>query len=259
MKLNHLMLTSVLALALLGSAACSSAEDASGTAGDLGGDPGAGGVTNPSDPGTGVVTDPGTGAGGGETKTEPQPVTGGDPQSIDDVLASLPETKRVNHEILEDLCGKSASCLEDLEVLKTAADDCGECPPSMANFNHDLPSAQLRSGDVPTTYPQVKDVVLVNAGAGDAGDAGGDAAAAPGTDTAIDDLVAKLNEMGDAQTDWSGIVKLADPAEQAAVEQTVKDALAAMTYDETAKALLAGEMVPASDAAKVIDSATANP
>jgi len=256
MKLNHLMLTSVLALALLGSAACNTAEDSSGTAGDLGSDPGTG-VTNPSDPGTGVVTDPGTGAGGGETKTEPQPVVGGgDPESVDEVLAGLPETKRVNYQILEDACGKSASCLEDVNELKSAAEDCADCPPSMANFNNDLTSAQLRNGDVPTTYPQVKDVVLVNESAGDSGADAGDAGAAPGTDTAIDDIVAKLNEMGDEETDWTSIVKMADPAEQAAVEQTVKDALADMTDDETAKALLAGEKVPASEAATVIDSAT---
>ena len=256
MKLNHLMLTSVLALALLGSAACSSAEDASSTAGDLGGDPPAGGVASPTEPSSGVVTDPGA-VTGGETKTEPQPVVGGgDPESVDEVLAGLPETKRVNYQILEDACGKSASCLEDVNELKSAAEDCADCPPSMANFNNDLTSAQLRNGDVPTTYPQVKDVVLVNESAGDSGADAGDAGAAPGTDTAIDDIVAKLNEMGDEETDWTSIVKMADPAEQAAVEQTVKDALADMTDDETAKALLAGEKVPASEAATVIDSAT---
>ena len=264
MKLNHLMLTSVLALALLGSAACSSTEDASSTAGDLGGDngtgTGAGAGANPSDPGSGVVTDPGASAGG-ETKTEPQPVAGGnDPETLGDALGEHKDTERINFQVLADDCGRSTGCLEELKELQDYVTSCADCPPAIANFNNTVSNSMLQSGSLPTTLPQVKDVIQVYEDAAAAGDDSADAGAMePGVDTAIDDVVADLNKMGDEETDWNSIVKMADPADQAAFESTVKDALSSLANDETAKSLLAGDMVPASEAAKVIDNATANP
>ena len=259
MKTNHLMLTSVLALALLGSAACSSAEDSSGSAvGDpgTGADPGAGGA---------VVTDPGAGAGG-ETKTEPQPVVpgGSDPATLEEALAGHGDTERINFQVLAEDCGRSTVCLEELEALKAYITDCADCSPVLANFNDEATSAQLRSGTLPTTYPQVKDVVLVSADAaagGESGDAGasGDTGAAGAADAAIDDLVAELNKMAGEETDWNQILNMVDPANKDAVEEAVTDALANMTDDETAKALLAGDPVNAEDAAAAIESATANP
>ena len=264
MKLNHLMLTSVLALALLGSAACSSTEDASSTAGDLGGDngTGAGAGANPSDPGSGVVTDPGASAGGGETKTEPQPATGGgnDPETLGDALGEHKDTERINFQVLADDCGRSTGCLEELKDLQEYVTTCADCPPAIANFNNTVSNSMLQSGSLPTTLPQVKDVIQVYEDAAAAGDNSSDAGSTePGVDTAIDDVVADLNKMGDEETDWNSIVKMADPADQAAFESTVKDALSSLANDETAKSLLAGDMVPASEAAKVIDNATANP
>lgn len=263
MKLNHLMLTSVLALSLLGSAACSSTEDSSGSAV---GDPGAG--SGAVDPGTGSgsgAADPG--AGGGETKTEPEPVApggGGDVETLDDALAGHGETERINFQVLAEDCGQSAVCLEELEALKAYITDCADCSPVLANFNDEATSAQLRSGTLPTTYPQVKDVVLASADAaagGESGDAGasGDTGAAGAADAAIDDLVADLNKMAGEETTWNQILDMVDPANKAAVEEAVTDALANMTDDETAKALLAGDPVSAEDAAAAIESATANP
>ncbi len=261
MKFNHLMLTSVLALSLLGSAACSSTEDSSGSAV---GDPGAG--SGAVDPGTGSgAADPG--AGGGETKTEPEPVApggGGDVETLDDALAGHGDTERINFQVLAEDCGQSAVCLEQLEALKTYITDCADCSPVLANFNDEATSAQLRSGTLPTTYPQVKDVVLVSADAaagGEAGDAGasGDTGAAGAADAAIDDLVAELNKMAGESTDWNQILDMVDPANKDAVQDAVTDALANMADDETAKALLAGEPVDAADAAAAIESATANP
>ncbi|MBK8540776.1 MAG: hypothetical protein IPL60_12355 [Ardenticatenia bacterium] len=255
MKTNHLMLTSVLALALLGSAACSSAEDSSGSAvGDpgTGADPGAGGA---------VVTDPGAGAGG-ETKTEPQPVVpgGSDPATLEEALAGHGDTERINFQVLEEDCGKSADCIQELADLKAYIADCADCSPVVANFNDEATSAQLRSGTLPTTYPQVKDVVLVSDEASSASDETGDPGVASVTsDAAIDALVAELNKLTGEETDWSRILDMVDPANRDAVKETVTDALSAMTDDATAKALLAGETVNAEDAAMAIEGATANP
>ena len=65
--------------------------------------------------------------------------------------------------------------------------------------------------------------------------------------------------MAGEETDWNQILDMVDPANKDAVEEAVTDALANMTDDETAKALLAGDPVNAEDAAAAIESATANP
>lgn len=264
MKTTRLMLTSVLALALLGGAACSSNEDTSGSA--IGEDPGAG-QTDPgkSDPGAGSgSTDPGANLGGGGTGseqpgggTQPEPpAQGGGDVTIDSVIEGMAPTSRVNFQVVEDACGNSQECLDGLAKLQDYLKNCADCSPVLTNFNNTVTNSQLSSGNLPTTLPQAQDVssVLDSALNADASAEAGDDGSA--VNTVVEGVVEELNKMGDEETDWTGIVKMVDTAEQANFESTVKEALSSLANDATAQALLNGEKVPASDAAEAIENAT---
>lgn len=263
MKTTRLMLTSVLALALLSGAACTSNEDPSGSA--IGEDPGAG-QTDPgkTDPGTGSgATDPGANLGGGTGSEQPgggtqpePPAQGGGDVTIDSVIEGMAATSRINFQVVEDACGDSQECLDHLAKLQDYLTNCADCSPVLKNFNNTVTNSQLSSGNLPTTLPQVKDIspILDTALNADASaEAGDDGSAA---NTVVEGVVEELNKMGYEETDWTGIVKMVDTAEQADFEATVKEALSSLTDDETAKALLNGEKVPASDAAEAIENAT---
>lgn len=263
MKTTRLMLTSVLALTLLVGAACTSNEDSSGSA--IGEDPGAG-QTDPgkTDPGAGSgASDPGASAGGGTGNsaggggsTQPEPAQGGDgPATVTDAIAEHKDTERINFQVIEDTCGDSQGCLDGLAKLQDYLTNCADCSPVLANFNNTVSNSQLSSGSLPTTLPQVKDItpILDSALNGDASaEAGADGSA---VNTVVEGVVDELNKMGYEETDWTGIVNMVDSDARADFESEVKDALSSLASNDTAKSLLAGEKVPASDAATAIDEA----
>lgn len=93
-------------------------------------------------------------------------IPAGDPADLRAALAGLPETQRIAASFIRPLCGKSSTCLVELDAVEAyARDDCARdstCPAVVAGFV-ESPAAGLAAGsDLPDTFPtvaQVRDVL----------------------------------------------------------------------------------------------------
>ncbi|MCB9175855.1 MAG: hypothetical protein H6648_01750 [Caldilineae bacterium] len=289
MRTHKLLLTSALAVMLLGSAACSSGDDMSGSAVGTEGDSGVAPGDEPvapeqpkEDPGIkGEEPAPGGEQPGGE---QPGGTTSQGAQTLDEALALHKDSERLNVEIVTEDCG-STQCTEELQKLVEYIESgCGDgCPPVVENFVDNLTSAQKQSGIVPATFPTKRDlsgvadeaVEVAPAEPGDEakGDEPADEPGAALDQAELDATVAAVveNLRASAGTDYEAVTwkeilaeirqTVTDPEQALAmlaeIQSKLEDGFKSAIGDDTAAALLEGEAVAPADAADAIEAAWA--
>ncbi len=298
MRTNKLLLTSALALLLLGSAACGSGDDMSGSAVQTEGDTGAAPGDEPEEPENPeepaepskpeepeAPEGPGADEPGGDDKTS------SGASSLQEALDSHGDTERLAKEIIEEDCGDNAQCLEELDKLVEYIEGgCGGdgCAPNVEKFLEDLTPAQ-RQGVIPATFPQKRDLdgVAEDAVAPEAPDEGDESKGEePGDEPAEDpeaadqeakneavaNVVDELRSLGGGSSDadssvtWNDIVAMiyveAETPEKAnELAEEIQAALEtgfAMDAAGTGAALLDGTEVDANDAADAVEAAWAD-